>query len=81
MINKDQAILIARNYIQDAFSEYVEDTPKISRLLASLRPDNRMDSDAWEVCFPWKPVEGMYRSSRGCLVLVDMQSGEVLKLS
>jgi hypothetical protein len=78
LIKAEQAIVIARDYIQRNYPDCVEDAPKVYRLRADLRPDDRRDADAWEVCFPWKPVKGLYRTSCGCCVLIDMASGELL---
>lgn len=80
MITSAKAIVIARNYVQTNYPDCVEDTPQISRLPGRLRPDEQVDTDAWEICFPWKPVKGLFRSSLGCSLLIDMKTGEILGL-
>jgi len=83
MITVEEAVSIARRFLQcrypNHYPDCVEDAPKVDHLRADLRPDGRLDSDAWEVWFPWKPVDGMIRTSRGCGVIVDMASGRVLE--
>jgi hypothetical protein len=79
MISEDKAIAVARRRIWNDYGEFVLDAPRVWRLLADLRPDADASADAWEVCFPWKPVPGLYRSSLGCCVLVDAESGEVVE--
>jgi hypothetical protein len=79
MITADEAVAIARDYIQQHYGDRVEDTPQVSQLRADLRPDDLQHADAWEVCFPWKPVKGLFRSSRGCCVHIDMKSGELIQ--
>jgi len=79
VISKQQAIDIARLYVSRHYDGFVEDAPEASRLRADLRPDNRTDADVWEVLFPWKPVEGLIRSSPGCGVLIDADTGDILE--
>lgn len=78
MIPPEQAVAIAREYILCNYPDCVEDNPEVFHFPAELRPDNWLNNDAWLVTFPWKPVEGLERSSRGCSILVDMESGELL---
>lgn len=71
-ISAEQAIAIARAFVQRNGFDCVLDAPTVSRLPEAMHPH------AWEVMFRWTPTPGLWRSSRGCGVVVDRKTGAVV---
>ena len=72
------AITTARQCLLDNdYGPLFIDEPYVLRVPAAIRRDDGT-ADLLEVVFPWKPVDGLYRTSRGCSVYIDSETGEVV---